>query len=142
MPLLVLDETNRVRFANAAAEDFFQAGKATLLRARFADLDAAVEPGARRRRRGPPLRRHRQRICDQRRHAALRRRAQRRSPGDACMHERSPRFVIVMLLERSMAHKIDRQLTHRGAARSVSGLASMLAHEIKNPLAGIAAPRN
>ncbi len=36
-----------------------------------------------------------------------------------------------------MAHKIDRQLTSRGAARSVSGMASMLAHEIKNPLAGI-----
>ena len=36
-----------------------------------------------------------------------------------------------------MADKIDRQMTHRGAARSVSGLASMLAHEIKNPLSGI-----
>jgi len=49
----------------------------------------------------------------------------------------NPSFVVVMLLTRSMAHKIDRQLTHRGAARSVSGMASMLAHEIKNPLAGI-----
>jgi two-component system nitrogen regulation sensor histidine kinase GlnL len=28
-------------------------------------------------------------------------------------------------------------MTHRGAARSVSGLASKLAHEIKNPLSGI-----
>jgi two-component system nitrogen regulation sensor histidine kinase GlnL len=45
--------------------------------------------------------------------------------------------VVVMLQERSMADKIDRQMTHRGAARSVSGLASMLAHEIKNPLSGI-----
>ncbi len=36
-----------------------------------------------------------------------------------------------------MADKIDRQLTHRAAARSVTGLASMLAHEIKNPLSGI-----
>jgi two-component system nitrogen regulation sensor histidine kinase GlnL len=32
---------------------------------------------------------------------------------------------------------MDRQLTHRGAARSVSALAAMLAHEIKNPLSGI-----
>jgi two-component system nitrogen regulation sensor histidine kinase GlnL len=45
--------------------------------------------------------------------------------------------VVVVLQERSMADKIDRQLSHRGAARSVSGLASMLAHEIKNPLSGI-----
>lgn len=45
--------------------------------------------------------------------------------------------VAVMLLPRSVTEKIDRQLTHRGAARTVTGLASMLAHEIKNPLSGI-----
>jgi two-component system nitrogen regulation sensor histidine kinase GlnL len=45
--------------------------------------------------------------------------------------------VVVVLQERTMADKIDRQLTHRGAARSVTGLAAMLAHEIKNPLSGI-----
>lgn len=48
-----------------------------------------------------------------------------------------PGAVVVVFQERSMADKIDRQLTHRGAARSVTGLASMLAHEIKNPLSGI-----
>jgi two-component system nitrogen regulation sensor histidine kinase GlnL len=45
--------------------------------------------------------------------------------------------VVVLLQERTIADKMDRQLTHRGAARSVSALASMLAHEIKNPLSGI-----
>lgn len=45
--------------------------------------------------------------------------------------------VALLLHERTMTDKIDRQLTHRGAARSVTGLASMLAHEIKNPLSGI-----
>lgn len=45
--------------------------------------------------------------------------------------------VLVVLQERTIADKIDRQLSHRGAVRSVSGLASMLAHEIKNPLSGI-----
>lgn len=48
-----------------------------------------------------------------------------------------PGNVVVMFQERSMADKIDRQMTHRGAARSVTGLAAMLAHEIKNPLSGI-----
>lgn len=48
-----------------------------------------------------------------------------------------PGHVVVLFQERSMADKIDRQMTHRGAARSVTGLASMLAHEIKNPLSGI-----
>ena len=45
--------------------------------------------------------------------------------------------VAVQFFQRTMAEKIDRQLTHRGAARTVTGLAAMLAHEIKNPLSGI-----
>jgi len=48
-----------------------------------------------------------------------------------------PGEVVVMLQQRTMADKMNRQLTHRGAARSVIALASMLAHEIKNPLSGI-----
>jgi two-component system nitrogen regulation sensor histidine kinase GlnL len=43
----------------------------------------------------------------------------------------------LLLQERSLAQRIDRQLLYRGAARSMSGMAAVLAHEIKNPLAGI-----
>jgi two-component system, NtrC family, nitrogen regulation sensor histidine kinase GlnL len=46
-------------------------------------------------------------------------------------------LVVLSLHERSMADKMDRQLTHRNAARSVSAMAAMLAHEVKNPLSGI-----
>src|SRR6185436_19047774 len=45
--------------------------------------------------------------------------------------------VVIMLQERTIADKMDRQLTHRGAARSITALGTMLAHEIKNPLSGI-----
>ncbi len=45
--------------------------------------------------------------------------------------------VVIMLQERSLSEKLDRQLTHRGAGRSVAAMASVLAHEIKNPLSGI-----
>ncbi len=45
--------------------------------------------------------------------------------------------VAVMLVPMTLAREIDRHLVHRGAARSVGGMAAMLAHEIKNPLAGI-----
>ena len=51
--------------------------------------------------------------------------------------QENPKIIVVMLKERTIAEKISRQLTHRGAARSVSALAAMLAHEIKNPLSGI-----
>ena len=48
-----------------------------------------------------------------------------------------PGHIVIMLQERTIADKMDRQLTHRSAARSVIALAAMLAHEIKNPLSGI-----
>lgn len=46
-------------------------------------------------------------------------------------------LTLLMLQQRSMAQMIERQLTHRSTARSVSGMAAVLAHEIKNPLSGI-----
>ncbi|MBO6783733.1 MAG: PAS domain-containing protein [Alphaproteobacteria bacterium] len=46
-------------------------------------------------------------------------------------------IVVLSLHEQSLAEHIDRQLVHRGAARSVTAMASMLAHEVKNPLSGI-----
>lgn len=45
--------------------------------------------------------------------------------------------IVVSIHERSIARKIDRQLVHRGAARSVTAMAAILAHEVKNPLSGI-----
>lgn len=45
--------------------------------------------------------------------------------------------VVVALHERSIARKLDYQLSHRNAARSVTAMAAMLAHEVKNPLSGI-----
>src|SRR5437773_5416001 len=134
-PILALDEANRVRFANAAAEDFFQVGKVALLRSAFDDLIPFSSPAfaavAEARRSGGTVNEHAISA------GTPRFGGERSVDLQATLIHESPRFVVVMLLERSMAHKIDRQLTHRGAARSVSGLASMLAHEIKNPLAGI-----
>lgn len=48
-----------------------------------------------------------------------------------------PGFAVLTIFERSIADKIDRQLTHRNAARSVTAMSAMLAHEVKNPLSGI-----
>jgi len=48
-----------------------------------------------------------------------------------------PDVVILTLQERSIARQIDRQMIQRGAARSVTAMAAMLAHEVKNPLSGI-----
>lgn len=56
---------------------------------------------------------------------------------DAAPLSDQPDIVVVTLQQRSIAGRIDRSLTHRGAARSVSAMALMLAHEIKNPLSGV-----
>lgn len=48
-----------------------------------------------------------------------------------------PEVIILTLQGRTIARQIDRQMTQRGAARSVSAMAAMLAHEVKNPLSGI-----
>ncbi len=56
---------------------------------------------------------------------------------DAALLPDRPGAVVVSMQERSIARKIDRQLTHRNAARSVTAMAAMLAHEVKNPLSGI-----
>jgi two-component system nitrogen regulation sensor histidine kinase GlnL len=49
----------------------------------------------------------------------------------------TPGAVAISIQERSIARKIDHQLVHRNAARSVTAMAAMLAHEVKNPLSGI-----
>jgi two-component system nitrogen regulation sensor histidine kinase GlnL len=134
-PLLALDESNRICFANAAAEDFFQTGKVSLLRSSFHDVvpfsSPALEAVAEARRSGGTVNEHAISA------GTPRFGGERNVDLQATLLNEAPGFVIVIVLERSMARKLDRQLTHRGAARSVSGLASMLAHEIKNPLAGI-----
>jgi two-component system nitrogen regulation sensor histidine kinase GlnL len=48
-----------------------------------------------------------------------------------------PGLVVVSLMEQSMAVKIGAQMNSRSAARSVSAMAAILAHEVKNPLSGI-----
>jgi two-component system nitrogen regulation sensor histidine kinase GlnL len=45
--------------------------------------------------------------------------------------------ILLLMHPQGMADRMDRTLGHRSAARSVTGMAAMLAHEIRNPLAGI-----
>jgi len=48
-----------------------------------------------------------------------------------------PGAVLLTFLDASAARALDRQLSFRSAARSVTGMAAILAHEVKNPLSGI-----
>ena len=134
-PIIVVDAANMVVFANASSEAFFSASRSFLAREK---LEKLVPLGS------PVLA-----LVEQVR-------ADFSSVNEYRVDLSSPRIgpdrlvdvyaspvsdiengVCILLRERTMAEKIDRQMTHRAAARSVTGLASMLAHEIKNPLSGI-----
>ncbi len=133
-PVLAVDGGNKVIFVNPAAEQFFEMG-ASLLSGM--DLTELV-PGD-----SPLLT-----LIRQARDSGA-------SLGESSIAIASPRIgthivgaevaplaeasrsVAVVLHERSIADRLDRQLSHRGAARSVTAMASMLAHEVKNPLSGI-----
>ena len=52
------------------------------------------------------------------------------------MHDQ-PGHLLILLQQRNIAERMDRQMSTKGAARSVSAMAAMLAHEVKNPLSGI-----
>jgi two-component system nitrogen regulation sensor histidine kinase GlnL len=135
LPVIIIESNGRIADANVAAENFFEASVLLLRRQMLRDLVpfgspllALVEQV---RNRGAAVNEYKVDLSTP------------RNPGDrlvdlhvAPLPER-PNHVVVMLQERTIADKMDRQLTHRGAARSVSALAAMLAHEIKNPLSGI-----
>jgi two-component system nitrogen regulation sensor histidine kinase GlnL len=48
-----------------------------------------------------------------------------------------PGHVVLALQDSSAARALDQQMSARNAARSITGMAAVLAHEVKNPLSGI-----
>ncbi|MEC8205980.1 MAG: PAS domain-containing protein, partial [Pseudomonadota bacterium] len=54
--------------------------------------------------------------------------------GDRSAHEGR---MLVTFQERALAERLRGQSLFHGAARSISAMAALLAHEVKNPLAGI-----
>jgi two-component system, NtrC family, nitrogen regulation sensor histidine kinase GlnL len=134
-PVLMVSSDGRIADANVAAEQFFKASIPMLRRHMVRELVPF----------GSPL----LALIEQVRHrgAAVNEYkvdlATPHNPGERLVDlhvaplPEYPNYVVVMLQERTIADKMDRQLTHRGAARSVIALAAMLAHEIKNPLSGI-----
>ena len=134
-PIIVCREDRQIVFVNYAAEAFFGASLSVLTRQRLDDLIAfgspiisLVETVVLRQ---APMTEYRVRV------GSSRFGDERIADVFASPLSDSQGQVALLIQERTMADKIDRQMVSRGAARSVTGLASMLAHEIKNPLSGI-----
>jgi two-component system nitrogen regulation sensor histidine kinase GlnL len=132
--VVVLDEAGKFLSANPAAEQFFQASAATLTQHSLSDLLPSDH-----------------RVFD----LIGKARADGSQVSDYDLTLESPRInktaiavhvapmpddpglVVLTLIDGSTAQKLDRQLALRNAARSVEGMAAILAHEVKNPLSGI-----
>ncbi len=134
-PLVVIGRDNALTFGNVAAEQFFHLSARMLTRLGLADMVSSTSPliGL-----VEDVRTERTTINE---YGIVigtpRLGGQRTVDLQVTSVPESPDLVLVQIWPRSIAQRIDRQLTHRDAARTVTGMASMLAHEIKNPLSGI-----
>jgi two-component system nitrogen regulation sensor histidine kinase GlnL len=134
IPVVVLDAENRFTFVNHAAEHFLGVSAGQLSQMQLSDLVPLDNPIFL--------------LIGQVREGEV-------TVADYDMSFESPRLrksgiavqgaplpeepgsVLLALQDASSARALDRQLAFRSAARSVTSMAAMLAHEVKNPLSGI-----
>ena len=134
VPLVVLDADNRFSYANHAAEQFLGISFSQLAQLRLTDLVPADNPVflliAQ-------VRRGEVSVSD---HDMTFESPRLRKNGIAVQGTplpEEPGAVLLVMQDASAARALDRQLNFRSAARSVTGMAAILAHEVKNPLSGI-----
>jgi len=133
-PLMIVDPQDRISFVNLAAENFFQAGVRVLQGKGLNEIIAFDSPlmtlVGQVRNRASSISEYGLTVDGPRMNA-------QNVDAQISPIMDEPGFIIITLRERGIASKLDHQLIHRGAARSVTSMASVLAHEIKNPLSGI-----
>ena len=141
-PVFALDQRDCFVVVNPAGEEFFKAGRSTLLQSPLSDYldkDHAVFAMIRR------VKSTRSSISDQGIEIHSPKLGQRlvnlQVSAIPDRHESGgvepAGGVIIAIQERALAERLRGQHQFRGAARSMTSLSALLAHEIKNPLAGI-----
>ncbi len=131
---LVVDETQVIRYANNAAEQLFQSSAPVLVGGPLADI---LPPT------GPLLALVEQAAASDAPMSAYGVVLDTPKTGVRNMSVHvapiadTPGWVVISLQEQTRALKIGQQLEHRNSARSMTAMAGMLAHEVKNPLSGI-----
>jgi two-component system, NtrC family, nitrogen regulation sensor histidine kinase GlnL len=134
IPVVLLDPENRFRHVNQAAEQFFGISAAGLAQLRLEDLVPPDNPVFL--------------LIEQVRNTEATIADHDLTLDSPRLHKKGitvqgsplpeePGMVLLVMQDASAARALDRQLAFRGAARSVTGMAAILAHEVKNPLSGI-----
>jgi two-component system nitrogen regulation sensor histidine kinase GlnL len=134
VPVVLLDADNAFRYANQAAEQFLGSSIAQLTHLRLDDLIPADNPIfmliAQVRASGATIVDHDLTLESPR----LRKRG---ITVQGAPVTEEPGAVLLSLHDASAARSLGQQMSYRNAARSVTGMAAILAHEVKNPLSGI-----
>lgn len=133
-PLFVLDQSERIRFVNLAAEQFFQSSAKVLQTQGLSEIIPFDSPllalvGQ--------VRTRASSVSEYGLVLATPRIGIHNVDVQISPVAEDPTLLLVTLRERGIASKIDHQLLHRGTNRSIVSMAAVLAHEIKNPLSGI-----
>ncbi len=134
VPIVLLDEQNRFRFVNHAAEQFLGLSQQQLAHMTLSEL---LPPDSRLFLLIDQVRAKGITIADHDLTLEGLRLRKRSVTVQAAVLAEEPGCVLLSLQDGSAARALDRQMEFRGAARSVSGMAALLAHEVKNPLSGI-----
>ncbi len=134
VPVVLLDSENRFRHVNHAAEQFLGISVASLAQLRLNDLIPLDNPLFLL---IDQVRKTEATISDHDLNLESPRLQKRGITVQGSPLPEEPGAVLLVLQDASAARSLDRQLAFRGAARSVSGMAAILAHEVKNPLSGI-----
>ena len=133
-PVFVIDGADRLSYINPATEHFFRSSAQALLGRALGDLlpqDSPVFTLIRQVRSGGHS------VTEYGVTVDTPRTGSHQLAIDAAPIAEQPDSIVLGFHLRSIAGKLDRQLSHRGAARSVTAMAAILAHELKNPLSGI-----
>ena len=134
VPVVLLDSENRFRHVNHAAEQFLGISVVSLAQLRLNDLIPLDNPLFLL---IDQVRKTEATISDHDLNLESPRLQKRGITVQGSPLPEEPGAVLLVLQDASAARSLDRQLAFRGAARSVSGMAAILAHEVKNPLSGI-----
>ncbi|MBU0723512.1 MAG: PAS domain-containing protein [Alphaproteobacteria bacterium] len=133
-PVLVVDAGNMLLYVNDAAEEFFRLSANQMLSQPLYDLIPADSPLFFLL---SQVRAHGNSMADHGVTLETPRIGMHEVTLEVAPINDSDGQVAICIHERSVALQFQQQLTFRGAARSVTAMAAMLAHEVKNPLSGI-----
>ena len=138
-PLLLVDHDNRFVWLNPAAESFFKSSTAYLAGHEITELVPADSPFfallERVRQAGRPVVEKELGLISPK--LGVRTGTIQMVPVPSVNDMNEPAHVLVSIQEQSMAEQLSTQNQFKGAALSMAKMTALLAHEIKNPLAGI-----